>query len=304
VQEAAHREARSRDGMADGSGFSVPLAGRSAYTAAVRDGRRPPREPEAAPPMTLHHLHATARRPDATLRVASYNVHKCVGTDGHYRPDRVAAVIGEIEADIVALQEVDRRFGRRIGRLDAEAVGRETGLVLLPVSDLPDGHGWHGNALLLRPDIRATVRRLNLPGAEPRGALVADLALPEGALRIVAAHLGLLRSSRARQADALLRAIAEGPDMPTLLLGDLNEWREDSAPLRTLSRFFGPARHSPRSFPARLPLLPLDRILGWPNGIVRRVQAHDSWLARRASDHLPLTAEVDLPAAAVASAAA
>jgi endonuclease/exonuclease/phosphatase family metal-dependent hydrolase len=252
--------------------------------------------------MSLHPFPHKPRRPAATLRVASYNVHKCVGTDGQYRPDRVAAVIGELEADIVALQEVDRRFGRRIGRLDAEALGRETGLVLLPVSDLPEGHGWHGNAILLRPDIRASVRRLTLPGAEPRGALIADLTLPEGELRIVAAHLGLLRSSRARQADALLHAIAEGPLLPTLLLGDLNEWREDSAPLRTLARFFGPPRHSPRSFPARLPLLPLDRILGWPAGMVRRVQAHDSWLARRASDHLPLTAEIELPPAASATA--
>lgn len=307
-----------QEGVATGEGsehgpmrrrvFRVSRGSAGAYigirTEDATDGQGPPTGPNAHRPMSIHPFPAKPRRQDATLRVASYNVHKCVGTDGQYRPDRVAAVIGEIEADIVALQEVDRRFGRRIGRLDAEALGRETGLVLVPVSDLPDGHGWHGNALLLRPDIAAKVRRLNLPGAEPRGALIAELNLPEGPLRIVAAHLGLLRSSRARQADALLHAIAEGPDLPTLLLGDLNEWREDSAPLRTLSRFFGPARHAPRSFPARLPMLPLDRILGWPSAIVRRVQAHDSWLARRASDHLPLTAEVDLPARAAAKPAA
>ena len=68
-------------------------------------------------------------------------MHKCVGTDGSCPPGRIAAVVAEIGADLVALQEVDKRFGRRIGLLDAAAIERATGLVPLPVSDLPDGLG-------------------------------------------------------------------------------------------------------------------------------------------------------------------
>ena len=259
--------------------------------------RSSPTCPPAAPGVGL----ARRIRPGGELRVASYNVHKCVGTDGRFDPVRSAAVIAELGADLVAVQEADRRFGRRIGLLDTATLERETGLAPLPVSDLPDGHGWHGNALLVRPGTPARLRRLALPGAEPRGALVAELDLPAGRLRVVAAHLGLLRRCRARQADAILRVLAEGEAMPTLLLGDLNEWRPGArSSLRAFEPLFGPLAPAPASFPARLPLFALDRILGWPQGLVDEVAVHDSPLARVASDHLPLTARVHLGAATAA----
>jgi endonuclease/exonuclease/phosphatase family metal-dependent hydrolase len=128
---------------------------------------------------------------------------------------------------------------------------------------------------------------------------VAELDLPGGRLRVVAAHLGLLRRSRARQVAAILRALAEGEVMPTLLLGDLNEWRPGTrSSLRGFEALFGPIAPGPSSFPARLPVLALDRILGWPQGLVAEVTAHNSPLARVASDHLPLTAWVRLGATA------
>lgn len=233
------------------------------------------------------------------MRVASWNLHKCVGADGRFDPARSVSVIAELGADLVALQEADRRFGRRTGLLDACALERATGLVPLPVSDLPDGHGWHGNALLVRPGTRARLRRLALPGAEPRGAVVAELDMPAGPLRVVAAHLGLLRRCRTRQAAAILATLTEGEPMPTLLLGDLNEWRPGArSSLRALEPFFGSINAAPASFPARLPVLALDRILGWPQGLVSHVEVHDSPLARVASDHLPLTARVHLANAA------
>lgn len=255
---------------------------------------RSPVRPEPVP--------GVAPRPrPGLMRVASYNIHKCVGIDRRFDPARTAAVIAELGADLVAVQEADRRFGRRVGLMDAKALERETGLAPLPVSDLADGHGWHGNAILVRPGTPARIRRLALPGAEPRGALVAELDLPGGRLRVVAAHLGLLRRCRARQAAAILRALAEQPEdeapLPTLLLGDLNEWRPGArSSLRVFEPFFGPLAHAPASFPTRLPVLALDRILGWPRGVVSDVAVHDSALARIASDHLPLTAAVRLGA--------
>ncbi|WP_309792766.1 endonuclease/exonuclease/phosphatase family protein [Inquilinus ginsengisoli] len=243
-----------------------------------------------APPVTA--VADTSARP---VVVGSYNVHKCVGLDGRFDPARIAAVVAELGADVVALQEVDRRFGRRSGLLDAEMLRRDSGLHLLHVSDLPDGHGWHGNALLVRDGSVTRLRRLTLPGAEPRGAIITELALPAGPLRVVAAHFGLLRRCRMRQSAMILDAIAEGETMPTLLLGDLNEWRPGRrSSLRPLDALFGPMAASPPSFPAPLPLISLDRILGWPQGILRQVQVHRSTLARIASDHLPLKAWVDL----------
>ncbi len=260
----------------------------------LRAARRSPAE---APPTAVL---------EGDLRVASYNVHKCVGTDRRFDPARVAHVVGELGADLVALQEVDRRFGRRTGLLNVEVLERATGLMPLRVSDLPDGLGWHGNAVLVRPGTKARIRRIALPGAEPRGAVVAELSMGCGRqLRVVAAHLGLLRRCRTRQGAAILDAIANGEPMPTLLLGDLNEWRPGPrSALRSLEPLFGPLSEGVPSFPARLPLLALDRIIGCPRARILSVTAHDTPLARLASDHLPLKAVVRLEAEAALSVAA
>jgi len=86
------------------------------------------------------------------VKVASYNIHKCRGADGITRPDRIIDVIREFDADLIALQEVDRRYGRRGGLLDPSAIECETGMRLLVQSDVSHRLGWHGNALLVRRD--------------------------------------------------------------------------------------------------------------------------------------------------------
>ncbi|MEI6160085.1 MAG: endonuclease/exonuclease/phosphatase family protein [Roseococcus sp.] len=274
----------------------------------------PPRPVRTALPIELHGalrklggalLRPKARGPaqigqreDGSIIVASYNIHKCVGVDNRFDPGRIAAVIAELDADVVALQEVDRRFGQRTGLLNTAALEGRTGLNLLHVSDTPGGHGWHGNALLVRQGRLIRLRRLNLPGAEARGALIAEIQLPAGKLRVVAAHLGLLRRHRAMQAAALLEAIHHGSPMPTLLMGDLNEWRPGvPSSLVALETLFGPLGPGQPSFPSRLPFLALDRILAYPRSMLELVEAHASPLARIASDHLPLRARIDLMAA-------
>ena len=93
--------------------------------------------------------------------------------------------------------------------------------------------------------------------------------------------------------------------MPTVLCGDLNEWHPgEHSSLRGLAPLFGTVNGGPASFPARLPVLPLDRILAWPQPLVTDVEVHDSPLARVASDHLPLTARLHLAAVAEAFAEA
>jgi endonuclease/exonuclease/phosphatase family metal-dependent hydrolase len=90
-----------------------------------------------------------------------------------------------------------------------------------------------------------------------------------------------------------MAALAASSPLPTVVLGDLNEWRPTGSALGVLAPWFGLAPSRP-SYPSRLPMFSLDRILGWPLGLVSDVEVHDSPLARKASDHLPLKARLDL----------
>jgi endonuclease/exonuclease/phosphatase family metal-dependent hydrolase len=113
---------------------------------------------------------------------------------------------------------------------------------------------------------------------------------------VIAAHLGLLRRSRVDQAATLLHAFLELAPMPTILLGDFNEWRRHRrSALDVLEPYFG-GQKPLASFPSRRPMLALDRILGWPQGLITGLAVHDTPLSRLASDHLPLKATVELAA--------
>ena len=213
---------------------------------------------------------------DGDLLVASYNIHKCVGTDGKRNPDRIVEVIREIGPDIIALQEVDTRFGERKGLLNLQRLDHDC--------------GWHGNIVMVRKDMVSATHEIHLPGLEPRGALLADIDLSDGqAVRIIAAHLGLLRSSRRQQAARLIDIMRNHSARPTLLLGDFNEWRIGAqSSLNSFRNAFGSIPMAVASFPSRLPFLALDRIIADREGLIDAVSVHDSPLARVASDHLPI----------------
>ena len=225
---------------------------------------------------------------------ASYNVHRCVGSDRRRDPGRIADVIAETGAELVAVQEADRRFGAPVGLLDAEALEARAGLRLVPVSGHPRGQGWRGNALLVGRSVRIASEplRIRLPGAEPRGALMVDLDFGWGEVRVITAHLGLLPGSRTLQAEAILEAHRRAGPKRAILLGDLNEWRDGKSALGVLGTDFWPSRGGAATFPARRPMLRLDRIMGHPRGLVSEAEAHDTPLARAASDHLPVKARV------------
>lgn len=233
---------------------------------------------------------------DGKAVIASYNIHKCVGTDKRFDPDRIIDVICEIDADIIALQEADQRFGERAGLLNLDRLRDECRLLPVPITAHSEkGHAWHGNVLFFREGVVKDVHQLRLPGIEPRGALVVDLDLAAGPLRIIAAHFGLLRHSRAQQAAAIVAALDAAEDKPTLLMGDLNEWRLGTrSSLRWLSPRFDPEVATVPSFPSRFPVLALDRVMGSPHNLVESVEVHNTPTARVASDHLPIKAHVDL----------
>ncbi len=237
----------------------------------------------------------------SNLIVSSYNIHKAVGTDMRRDPARTVQVIGELGADIVALQEVDRRFGDRRGVLDPDILHSRTGLVPVALTDRlgTRAHGWHGNLLLLRGAEVEQARAVTLPGLEPRGAIVADIRIAGQPLRVIAAHLGLLHQSRLLQARFLSQEIEAGDGRPTLVMGDFNEWRLGAGcslmPLRRELRAVKRSAQTIASFPAQMPVLPLDRIIGCRRAEIGDLRAHDSTLARKASDHLPIRAALTLP---------
>jgi endonuclease/exonuclease/phosphatase family metal-dependent hydrolase len=229
------------------------------------------------------------------IRVATYNIHKCVGTDRRRDPARIIDVLAEIDADIVALQEADLRFGDREGLLDLGILSSKLGLVPVQVSGAGKNHGWHGNVVLVREASVLDTHQLKLPGVEPRGALVVDMEAKGIPLRVIATHFGLLRRSRAQQVASVLQSAQQAGDRTVLLMGDLNEWRIDRrSALAGLEPIFGSFEFFAPSFPSRYPLLALDRILCSPRKRLTNIEVHTSNLARLASDHLPIKADVTM----------
>lgn len=223
------------------------------------------------------------------LRVATYNVHGFRGADRRRDVVRVARVVRSLRADVVALQEVDTRGApMRLAEL-AERTGHH------PVAGATlwsRRGGFYGNALLThgRPVSVAHVD-ISVPRAEPRSVLDVELELGDGPLRVLVAHFGLSGRERRYQTDALERLLRED-QRPLVLMGDFNEWRPRGYTLLRLGARLGPARRA-RSFPARLPLLALDRIWVRPAAAVVDVRAQRTPLAVRASDHLPVVARLD-----------
>lgn len=226
------------------------------------------------------------------LRIASYNVHGCVGTDGRRDVQRIASVLRKLDADVIALQEVDFPEDDE-NATPADILAGLAGFhaVGAPVqrNGLP-----YGNALLTRLPILAT-RRICLayPDCEPRTALEALLETSGRPLRVVATHLGLRPAERRFQVQRILEHVAGDEQSVTVLLGDFNEWFLVGRPLRWLHARFGRGP-AVRTFPSRFPLFALDRIWVHPRQALQRFSAHSDDEARYASDHLPVVAQLEL----------
>lgn len=246
------------------------------------------------------------------ITVASYNMHKAVGLDGRRDPHRVLNILEEIDADVVALQEADKRVGGRGSTVPHELIDRHGmykpvhfGVRHKRVFDKARKHtdrllnvdtrniGWHGNAILVKHHVGVLdCAALDLPTLEPRGAVIAELLIGDCPLRVVGMHLDLSGLWRKRQMRAILRAIEGRPQkMPTVLMGDTNEWRTVAGCLNELEPEFQVAPTGP-SFHARHPVAPLDRIIVHRDLNIEAAGVHMSAAARRASDHLPIWARV------------
>ena len=226
-----------------------------------------------------------------TLRVATWNIHAGIGADLRYDARRIVDVLKEMAADVVALQEVASQEAHADFLHELE---RETGYHVV-AGLLRQRHGSDfGNAILSRYPVR-TISHLDLAVGhyEPRGAL--DVCIDLGLhplLRVIATHLGLRPHERREQVRRILAKVERGAPHPTLLMGDLNEWYLWGRPLRWLHSHFQHRPAAPRTFPSHRPVFALDRIWVTPAGALRRLGKHATPLARAASDHLPLIADI------------
>lgn len=227
------------------------------------------------------------------LKLASYNIHACIGTDGHFDPFRIARVIEELDADVVAFQEVEHH---RVNDLDLlDFLAQQTQMTGLAGPTMLRQTRHYGNAILSRLPITShRMIDLSLSPYEPRGALQVHFRHAAHDLLIYATHLGLKPVERRYQVRRILREFEQQEADITVLLGDLNEWFLWGRPLRWLKHFFT-ATPACRSFPSGWPVLKLDRIWVQPRSSLHKVRAHDSSLAKKASDHLPITAQLRLP---------
>ena len=227
------------------------------------------------------------------LRVASYNVHGCRGSDGRRDVARIIEVLREIDADVIGLQEVESRHGR--SEVDqAERFAAALGMTCVEGPLLHHAQrGWFGNALLTRLELRAVQRVLfESYGGEARGAIVCDLVAGDGTCwRVMTTHLDLRSRHRRRQFATLLDQLVPSPRQPTVLMGDFNEWWSRSRGLAAL-KDHAELPPAPPTFPAWLPALKLDRIALSGCRLCGELRRHLTPLTRRASDHLPIFADL------------
>ena len=241
------------------------------------------------------------------LRVATYNVHGCVGMDRQRSEARIAEVIAQLSADIVALQELDlgRRRSAGVDQTAMIAEQLDWHSHFYPAMRRDDEQ--YGNAILSRYPV-TFCRGAELPGTAPffcrenRAAIEIDIETNLGAIHVINTHLGLGWHERLLQAQLFTSAewhAAIMGDAPLILLGDFNSL-PGSRPHRALTRHLRDVRklvratHPIRTFPTWFPALAVDHI--FVNAALQPLSltVHRSPVARIASDHFPLIAELVL----------
>lgn len=238
------------------------------------------------------------------LRCATWNIHRAKGSDGEFNPTRVLeaieAELAPLGLDILALQEADEERRPHAGILDVNRIADITGLEYTQQAPAlrwgPDSGGFLGSILFLSNKLRQThADVIDLPGHCHRGAVTIETSLNDRPLRIITTHLSLSQPLRIVQMRTIGQYMRRRPAMQTLMLGDFNEWRPWGGWMfhRRIvgTKMRGPA---PGTFPSRLPILPLDRILTDVPGTLTEVRILRSARLVRASDHLPLTGVVTL----------
>ena len=227
----------------------------------------------------------------APIRVMTWNIHGGIGSDGRCDPERTLARIARHRPDILALQEIDGRvrFRRRPRAFETFAAGLGDHVVEARLVTRGDRDGDYGHLLWSRWPFRSAVVHRLPGGLEPRGVIDAVSLAPGGPLRILSTHFGLSPAVRRRQARFLAELASASPPVPTIVVGDFNDWRMAGSVQTLLGALF-PRQVAPRTWPARCPLARMDRVYA-SSGIELAGTAADPG-ARQASDHLPVIVDI------------
>lgn len=228
------------------------------------------------------------------LTFASYNIHKAVGLDRKRDPERILSVLHEVDADIIALQEADRRIGARESCIPRSEID-DSPWRLIEVAKRPRSIGWHGNALLVRRKFEVNgAEALDLPTLEPRGAACGEVTVGGTRIRIIGTHLDLSGLRRRDQIRTLVRYVEKCErGLPTVIMGDFNQWGRATGAMREFSKRWTVITPG-RSYPSRQPLATLDRIVATHHWSCSDHGVHRTGLSSAASDHLPIIATLDL----------
>lgn len=228
------------------------------------------------------------------LTFASYNVHKSVGLDRRRDPERILSVLHEIDADIIALQEVDRRIGDRASTIPRAEID-DTPWRLVEVARRPRSIGWHGNALLVRREFEVqSSDPLEMPTLEPRGAACAEITVEGQRLRVIGTHLDLSGLRRRDQIRSLLAYVdACAGNCPAVIMGDFNQWGRSTGAMREFSDGWTIVTPG-KTYPSRQPVAALDRIVASDHWRCLGSDVHHTGLSAVASDHLPIVATLEL----------
>lgn len=236
------------------------------------------------------------------FRVVSYNVRKAVGLDWRRNPHRILDVLARLDPDVAVLQEADRRLGPRRAAIPRRLIEQETDLYAADLAVNDVSLGWHGNAILLRRGLEATaIDRIELPGLEPRGAVMVRVAADRGEeLIVIGVHLGLVRTWRRRQLATIRQHLTDEEAARCVLVGDFNEWSPDAGlePLHGAFDVVSPGK----TFHSSRPSAALDKFAHGRRVNLISAGVDTSPRARRSSDHLPIWLEMRLGAEARAEA--
>ena len=245
------------------------------------------------------------------FRVISYNIHRCIGMDRRFKPERVAEILAHHNADLVMLQEVDVGVPRSRQLNLAEDLADRLGYPHVALGlNVQLRKGMYGNATLSRfPIIRENNIDLTIDDRKSRGCLYAEIEMPGNGLGPIMMptfnlHLGLSFRERPRQVGVLVHSPefqALTPDTACLVAGDFNDWWTRLAPMFTEVLDFGCAtNHGNRyydaipTYPSFSPANGLDKIFFRGPLDLLHGRACRLGIAKVASDHLPVIADLRL----------
>ncbi len=229
------------------------------------------------------------------IRLLSYNLHGGVGRDGVRDYARLTDFFEKSGADIVLLQEVETRPSKKGTPEDFQTLCGDYPYAETATTEVEE-NGWYGNVILSRfPLDSVKVTDLAVVGREPRNLMDAQIATPQGPLRVMNTHLGLLASERRTQGQHVLDAletIKKDHHAPLVLAGDINEWRSWT-PLLSKLKHALTYKKCGATWPSFCPFMHLDRVWCDPPELIQSIHALRTEETRVYSDHLPVLAEIE-----------